>query len=62
MAPSDRATATPRRAKHHDTPAADRAGAREQLLDAAITLFAERGYDGVSSVQGLEWAGFAAAP
>jgi TetR/AcrR family transcriptional regulator len=50
VALSDRTATTPRRAKYHDTPTADRVGAREQLLDAAITLFAERGYDGVSTV------------
>jgi TetR/AcrR family transcriptional regulator len=57
VAPSNRTTRAPRRAKHNGVTAGDGAGAREQLLDAAITLFAERGYDGVSTVAVAKAAG-----
>jgi TetR/AcrR family transcriptional regulator len=47
--------AGPRRAKSHGT--ARDEGAREQLLDGAIALFAARGYEGVSTGEVAKQAG-----
>jgi AcrR family transcriptional regulator len=52
---SKRAGPGPRRAKGQATSSRD--GAREQLLDGAITLFAARGYEGVSTGEVAKEAG-----
>src|SRR5579872_7240848 len=53
--PRKHAGATPRRAKSPTTSSSE--GAREQLLDAAIALFAARGYEGVSTGEVAKQAG-----
>src|SRR5690348_9809657 len=52
---SKRTGAAPRRAKTPTTSSAE--GARGQLLDAAIALFAARGYEGVSTGEVAKEAG-----